>query len=90
MIRFTAIAVAAVAITALLTVTAGLLASSAVRVLFARHEQWWWPLVMEGVTILGWTAPFLTVGIALRIALRKQRVRGRNPHVTPTLPVLGL
>jgi hypothetical protein len=90
MIRVTTIAVAAVAITALLTVAAGLLASSAVRVLFARHEQWWWPLVMDGVTIIGWTTPFLSVGIALGIALRKPRVRGGNTHLTPKLPVLGL
>jgi len=90
MIRVTTIAVAAVAITAVLTLTAGLLASSAARVLLARHEQWWWPLVMDGVTIIGWTTPFLSVGIALRIAVRKQRDHGRNPHLTPKLPVLGL
>jgi hypothetical protein len=90
MIRLTAIAMAAFAITALLTVTAGLLASSAVRVLFAHHEQWWWPLVMNGLASIGWMTPFLSVAIALRIALQKQRVRGRHPRLTRRLPVLGL
>ena len=80
----TAIAVAAVAITALLTITAGLLASSATRVLFAHHEQWWWPLLMNGLASIGWMAPFLAVGIALGIALQKQRVRRSSPHLRPT------
>jgi hypothetical protein len=75
MIRMTAIAVA---ITALLTITAGLLASSATRVLFAHHEQWWWPLMLDGLASVGWITPLLSVGIAAGIVVRQQRLRGRQ------------
>jgi heme/copper-type cytochrome/quinol oxidase subunit 2 len=71
MIRLTAIAVAAVAITALLAVGAVLLASSVMRVAVANHEQWWWPFAMNGIF---WMTIFIPVGIALR----QQRVRARQ------------
>ena len=90
MIRLATIAVAAFVITVTLTAGAGLLASSAMHALLAHHEQRWWPLLMNGFASIGWMTPVLSVGIAVRVALQKQRVRGRSPHRTQKLPVLGL
>jgi len=74
------IAVAAVAITALLTIAAGLLASLVMGVMLAHHDQWWWPLVING---LASTGSFVPIGVALfcayRIALYRRRdLRGRR------------
>jgi hypothetical protein len=56
------IAVAAVAITALLTIAAGLLASLAMGVILGDHAKWR-PLVISGSMIMGWMTPFVVVGI---------------------------
>jgi hypothetical protein len=72
------IAVAAVAITALLTIAAGLLASLGMGVLLADRGKWWWPLVIRGSMITGWMTPFVVVGIALY----RRRVRRETfPHL---------
>jgi hypothetical protein len=85
MIRLTTlwIAVAAFAITALLMVTAGLLASLGMRVLLADHEQWWWPLVINGLMITGWMTPFVSVGIALRRGRVRRGILRRSPPLNP-------
>ena len=82
------IAVAAVAITALLAVAAGELASLVMRVLLAHHEQWWWPLVINGLMYFGWIPLFVFVGIAS--ALHRGRVRRRIVRSSPPLAPLDL
>jgi hypothetical protein len=67
------IALAAVAITALLAVAAGLFASLVMGVMLADHGQWWWPLVIQGLTITGGMTLFVPLGIALYLYRRRAR-----------------
>jgi hypothetical protein len=78
------IAIPAVAITALLTVAAGLSARLVMRVFLAHHDQWWWPLLIHGLMY----SPFLSLGII--IALHRRRVRRRIVRSSPPLAPLGL
>jgi hypothetical protein len=78
------IAVAAVAITALLTVAAGLFPRLVMRVFLAHHDQWWWALLIHGLMY----SHFLSLGII--IALHRRRVRRRIVRSSPPLAPLGL
>jgi membrane protein YdbS with pleckstrin-like domain len=76
------IPLAAVTITALLTVSAGLLASSAMGVMLADHHgKWWWPVVIQVLANTGWMTAFLPVGIALYLYRRRVR-RETFPHLS--------
>jgi hypothetical protein len=83
MSRLTAlwIAVAAVAITALLTVAAGELASLGMGWFLGNHEKWWWRLVINGLT---WLPTAVAIALPIGIALHRRRVLRRSEHVPPT------
>jgi hypothetical protein len=73
------IALGAVAITALLTVAAGLLASGVMGMMSTGPGKWWWPLVIRGATIASLMTPFVPLGIALYGHRRRVR-SGTFPH----------
>jgi hypothetical protein len=44
------------------------------RVLLADHEEWWWPLVMNGLT---WLPITVALAVPIGIAVQRQRIRRR-------------
>ncbi len=68
--------VAALAMTALLAIAAGPLASLGMRVILAAREKWWWPLALNMSMITGWLIAFVPIGIALH----RRRVFRHRDH----------